>query len=136
MDELENKEASNPVPAPVDLREQIESLKHVIGSILVLLVIVSGTLTIYLRREMKTASAELEGFRAGTTNMFVVYQKQQGPAMAEFTKRIQQYGQTHPDFAPVLAKWDQALVTLGWKIHGSTAAPPANIAPASNPPKK
>lgn len=135
MDEIENKGPSTPATES-DLREQFESLRHAVGSALILLVIVSGTLTIYLRREAKVTSDELNGFRAATTNMFAIFQKQQAPAMAEFTKKIQQYGQTHQDFAPVLAKWDPVLVNFGWKMHGPTAAPPTNIAPGSNPPKK
>src|SRR5437016_10881671 len=107
MDEIQNKSASTPTTdsgdlRERDLREQIESLRHLVGSVLVLLVIVSGTLTIFLLREMKTTSAQLEAFRAGATNMIAVYQKQQAPLMDEFIKKIQQYGQTHRDFDPIL----------------------------------
>jgi hypothetical protein len=106
---------------------------------LVLLVIVSGTLTIFLLREMKTITAEVNGFRPGATNAIAIYQKQQGPMMLEFAKKIQQYGQTHPDFAPVLTKWDPVFVGWGWKIGASTGATPGAVAPAgarSNTPAK
>lgn len=131
MDEIENKSVPAAAADSTDLREQIDSLRHLVGSILVLLVVVSGTLTIFLLREMKTISAEVNGFRPGATNAIAIYQKQQGPAMLEFAKKIQQYGQTHPDFTPVLTKWDPVFVAWGWKIGASTGATPAAIAPTT-----
>jgi hypothetical protein len=128
MDEIENKSASTPTPDTIDLREQIESLRHLVGSILVLLVIVSGTLTIFLLREMKNTARELEGFRAGATNVITLYQKQQGPAMDEFIKKIQQYGQAHKDFDPILTKYG---------LKPPTGAPPAAVPqPSATSPKK
>jgi hypothetical protein len=130
MDEIENKPGSTPALDTPDLREQVESLRHLVGSMLVLLVIVSGTLTIFLLREMKNASKELEAYRPGATNMIALYQKQQGPAMDEFLRKLQQYGQTHKDFEPVLLKY-------GLKGTGPTGAPPAAVSqPANIPPKK
>lgn len=130
MHEIENKSVLTPATDSGELREQIESLRHLIGSVLVLLVIVSGTLTIFLLRELKNTSAQLDGFRAGATNMIAVYQKQQAPAMDEFIKRIQQYGQTHRDFDPILFKY-------GLKNQPSTGATPAPMGvPSNTPPKK
>lgn len=135
MDEIEHKTVSTPALDTPDLREEIESLRHLIGSILILLVVISGTLTIYLLREMKNTSAQLDAFRPGATNMIAVYQKQQAPAMDDFIKKITQYGQTHKDFEPILFKW-------GLKTTGPTApltgAPPAAAipSPANTVPKK
>jgi len=128
MDESENKVAATPALDTPNLSEQVESLRHLVGSILVLLVIVSGTLTIFLLREMKNTSRELEAFRAGATNVIAVYQRQQGPAMDEFIKKIQQYGQTHKDFDPILFKYNL-------KTAASTGAPPTAVAPPSAPKK-
>jgi hypothetical protein len=137
MDEIEKKTISTSALEAPDLAEQVESLRHLIGSILILLVVVSGTLTIFLLREMKNTSAQLDAFRPQATNAIAIYQKQQEPAMVEFAKRIQQVGQTHPDFAPVLVKWDPVLVAWGWKIPASTASAPSAIAPrTTNAPSK
>jgi hypothetical protein len=130
MDEIQSKTVATPAADSTDLREQIESLRHLVGSVLILLVVVSGTLTIFLLRELKNTSAQLDAFRPGATNMIAVYQKQQAPAMDEFIKRIQQYGQTHRDFDPVLYKY-------GLKNPPSTGLAPAPIAvPSNTPPKK
>jgi hypothetical protein len=134
MDEIENKTVSTPALETPDLRDEIESLRHLIGSMLILLVVVSGTLTIFLLREMKNTSAQLEAFRPGATNMIAVYQKQQAPAMDDFINKIRQYGQTHKDFDPVLFKW--GLKTAG-PTTTSTGTPPAAVPPPSNTaPKK
>jgi len=129
MDEIENKSVPTPAANSGDLREQVESLRHLVGSILILLVIVSGTLTIFLLRELKNTSAQLDAFRPGATNMIAIYQKQQAPAMDEFIKKIQQYGQTHRDFDPVLFKY-------GLKNPPSSGAAPAPIAVPSDTPAK
>ncbi len=125
MDEIENKSTLTPAVDTLDLREQIESLRHLIGSVLVLLVIVSGTLTIFMLREMKNTSRELEGYRAGATNIIGLYERQQRPAMDQFLNKLQQYGQAHKDFEPILYKY-------GLK----TAAPPAAVTSPPNIPKK
>ncbi len=128
MDEIENKTVSTPALDTPDLHEQIESLRHLIGSILILLVVVSGTLTIFLLREMKNTSTQLDAFRQGATNMISVYQKQQAPVMDDFINKIKQYGQAHKDFDPVLFRW-------GLKNPGSTATLPGTTpAPAIPPP--
>jgi hypothetical protein len=139
MDDTSSKSVSVPVTDSSDLREQIESLRHLVGSVLILLVVLSGTFTVFLLRELKNVSAQVDAIKPGATNMMAVYQKQQAPLMEEFAKRIQLYGRTHPDFAPVLTKWDPVFVNLGWKIQGSTTSgsPPAVTSPAPNtPPKK
>jgi hypothetical protein len=134
MDDIENKTVSTPALDTPDLREEIESLRHLIGSMLILLVVVSGTLTIFLLREMKNTSGQLEAFRPGATNMIAIYQKQQAPVMDDFINKIKQYGQTHKDFDPILVRW-------GLKSTAPTApltgAPPAVATPSANTaPKK
>jgi hypothetical protein len=134
MDEIENKSVSTPALDAPDLREEIASLRHLVGSILILLVVVSGTLTIFLRREMKNTSAQLDGFRPGATNMIAVYQKQQAPAMDDFLNKIKQYGQTHKDFDPILFRWGLKSTNPTASLTG---APPAAIpSPANTVPKK
>jgi len=127
MDEIEHKTVSTQTLDKPDLHEQIESLRHLIGSILILLVVVSGTLTIFLLREMKNTSAQLDAFRQGATNMIAVYQKQQAPVMDDFINKIKQYGQAHKDFDPVLFKW-------GLKTATPTATLPGTPGPAIPPP--
>jgi hypothetical protein len=125
MDEMQNQPVSTSGLDTPDLREQVESLRHLVGSMLILLVVVSGTLTIFLLREMKNISTQLDAYRPGATNMIALYQKQQGPAMDDFINKLRQYGQTHKDFDIILTKWNL-------KGGVPTGAPPASVPQPSN----
>ena len=125
MDNLDDK---TPVqPDPMDLQAQYDALRHLVVSLLILVVVISGTLNIYLLRQWRTTSKDLAGIRPQASQMIADYQKTSGPVMQEFVKRITDYGKTHPDFAPVLAKY-------GLKPTTPTNSSPA--APATATPKK
>jgi hypothetical protein len=103
MDTLENKTpAENEV---TELRDQVESLRHLVGSMLILLVVVSGTFNIYLLRQWKTSKTDLAVFKPQAANLIASYQKNEQPAVENFIKKMVEYGQTHPDFAPILNKY-------------------------------
>jgi hypothetical protein len=123
MDELENK--VSPQPEVAELREQCDALRHLIVSALVLMLVVSGTLTIYLMRERKYTIAELEAFRPQATSLIGEYEKNQGPMMDNFIKQITEYGRTHPDFAPIMTKYGLKPTVPGSSTPGTSAPPPA-----------
>jgi hypothetical protein len=103
MDTLENKTpAQNEV---TELREQVESLRHLVGSMLILLVVVSGTFNIYLLRQWKTSKNDLAVFKPQAANLIASYQKNEQPAVETFIKKMVEYGQTHPDFVLILNKY-------------------------------
>ena len=111
-----------------DFQAQLEGIQHLVTSILILVVVLSGTLNIYLLRQWRTASKDLAGVRPQASQMIAEYQKVSAPLMNDFVRRITEYGRTHPDFAPILAKYN---------LKPATATnPPA--APTSRPaaPKK
>ncbi len=127
MENMENRAPTQ--PAANDLREQYEALRHLVVSLLILVIIISGTLNIYLLRQYRTVSKDLAGIRPQAAQMIAEYQKVSGPLMNDFVKKITEYGRTHPDFAPVLAKY-------GLKPAGPTNLVPISPAPAPAPPKK
>jgi len=95
MDTLENKTpAENEV---TELRDQVESLRHLVGSMLILLVVVSGTFNIYLLRQWKTSKTDLAVFKPQAANLIASYQKNEQPAVENFIKKMVEYGQTHPE---------------------------------------
>ena len=125
MDNLDNK---TPVqPNLSDLQAQYDALRHLVVSILILVVVISGTLNIYLLRQWRSTSKDLAGVRPQAAQMITEFQKVSGPLMQDFVKKITEYGRTHPDFAPVLAKY-------GLKPATPTNPPPA--IPAATAPKK
>jgi hypothetical protein len=94
---------------------------------MILVVVISGTLNIYLLRQWRSTSKDLTAIRPQATQMIAEFQKVSGPLMQDFVKKIADYGRTHPDFVPVLAKY-------GLKPSSPTNPPPAT--PATTAPKK
>jgi hypothetical protein len=130
MDESEIK--VSPQTDVTELQEQFDALRHLVVSMLVLVLVVSGTLTIYLMRERKYARTELEALRPQATSVIAEYEKNQGPMMDNFIKQLTEYGRTHPDFAPIMTKYG-----LKPTVPGSNAPAPATPAlPTSTLPKK
>jgi hypothetical protein len=122
MDNLENKTAIQ--PDTTDLQVEFEALRHLVVSVLILLIVVSGTFTIYLLRQWRTTSKELSVVRPQVAQMFSVYQKDEEPWMKDILKRFSEYGRTHPDYMYVLTKYNI-------RPNAATgAAPPTATSPA------
>ena len=128
---MDNFDDKTPVqPAATDVQVQLDAMRHLIVSVLILVVVVSGTLTIYLLRQWRTVSKELAVVRPQATQMIADYQKNSVPLMSDFLKKVTDYGRTHPDYMPVLAKYNI-------KPGAATGAPPAAAtSPLTAPPNK
>jgi hypothetical protein len=124
MDNLDNK-----IPLQAgdnDLQAQCDALRHLITSILILVIVISGTLNIYLLRQWKTTSKDLASIRPQATQMINEYGQKSGPLMDDFVNRITEYGRTHPDFAPILAKYNiKPVVATGVPAAAHTPTPAA-----------
>jgi hypothetical protein len=123
---MENLDNKTPLQASDnDLQAQCDALRHLITSTLILVIVISGTFNIYLLRQWKTTSKDLAGIRPQAAQMVAEYQKVSGPLMNDFVAKITEYGRTHPDFAPILAKYNL-------KPAAATGVPP--IAPTTTLP--
>ena len=127
MDNVDNKTPLQPVAN--DLQAQCDALRHLVVSVLILVIVISGTLNIYLLRQWRSVSKDLAGIRPQAAQMIAEYQKVSGPLMNDFVKKITEYGRTHPDFTPVLAKY-------GLKPTTPTNAGPVSLTPPPALPKK
>jgi hypothetical protein len=103
MDNLDTKSPTQ--SGRNDLQAQLDALRHLVVSMLILIVVISGTLNIYLLRQWRSTSKDLAAIRPQAAQMIADFQKS-GPLMNDFIKRITEYGRTHPDFAPILAKYN------------------------------
>ena len=92
-----------------ELQAQCQSLRKQVQITLILLIMVSGILTLFLQRQNKYSNLDLNGVRP----MIEEYTKTQAPMMDEFVKRLLDYGRTHPDFAAIYKRYglDQLSVT-------------------------
>jgi len=125
MDTLDKKTSIQ--PELNELQAQYDALRHLVVSLLILVVVISGTLNIYLLRQWRSTSKDLAAIRPQAAQMITDYQKNSGPLMQDFIRRVTDYGRAHPDFAPVLAKY-------GLRPSAPTNPPP--MAPATVLPKK
>ena len=91
-------------PAAADLGEQVAALQQQVFSLLLALVVVSGTLVAYLGYESHHLGKEVNAIRPGAQQLIQAY-KQNLPALETFVNQLVAYGQTHPDFRPVLQKY-------------------------------
>jgi hypothetical protein len=89
-----------------EFQTQIDALHHLVVSVLALLVVVSGTLGLYLWRQYRSANAELAMTRPQVENMVGQFQRSGYVQLSdEFVKSLIEYSKAHPDFTPILAKY-------------------------------
>ena len=103
-----------------DSNPEFSALKAQVFTLLVALIVVSGTLTVYLYRQASVTAKDIETIKPQAQKLIGTYNQNQ-KLMNDFIVQLVDYGRTHPEFRPVLLKYG---------ITGNTA-PPA--APAAAP---
>lgn len=88
--------------------DEIASLRQQVWTLLVILLVVSGTFCIFLVRQVSYAHKDLTVARQLVAN---------GQSMDKLLQGLAEYTRTHPDFAPVLAK-------NGLTLNTNPATPP------------
>lgn len=92
-----------------DTNSQISSLQRQVFSLLVALIVVSGTVTVFLYRQASLAGKDLDSIKPQAMQIIGAYSQNQ-TLMVNFVNQLVAYGQTHPDFRPVLAKYGIAPI--------------------------
>jgi hypothetical protein len=88
-------------PALAELQDEVQALKRLVSMIVFLLILVTFSVDVYMMRQVTTVNREL----AGAQNVIDDFNKRVAPAAGEFWTKLNEYGKSHPDFAPVLAKY-------------------------------
>ncbi|HTX22432.1 MAG TPA: hypothetical protein VMD27_11345 [Candidatus Aquilonibacter sp.] len=83
------------------LTEQIASLRRQISTLLLALIVVSGTLTVYLWYQSHTLGREIDSLNQQVIQPF----DKSRPTMSNFVHQLEGYGNAHPDFQPILKKY-------------------------------
>jgi len=92
---------NNPeINSPSDLAGQVAALQRQVFTLLLALIVVSGTIVAYLGYESYPCGKDV----ANINGQIVQPYKQKLPAIENFITQIVAYGQSHPDFRPVLIK--------------------------------
>ena len=84
--------------------DQMVALRHQFFTLLLALVVVSGTLTVVLYRQAKLTGRDIEIIKPQATQIIAAF-KRDLPLMENFVKQLTAYGVTHPDFQPILKKY-------------------------------
>jgi hypothetical protein len=109
----------NPIsPDMNELQAECKWLRKQVQITLVLLIMVSGTLTLFLLKQTREVSAGVIGFRAAIEN----YNKTEGAMTDDLIKKLVDYGHSHPDFNAIYTKYG---------LNQMTQAPASTV-----PPKK
>jgi len=89
--------------------DQIAALQRQVFSLLVALIVVSGTLTVFLYRQSSIAGKDYAAIQPQAQQIVTAYNQNQA-LMVGFVNALVGYGQTHPEFRPVLQKYGIAPV--------------------------
>ena len=84
--------------------DQIVALRHQVFTLLLALVVVSGTLTVVLYRQARLTGKDIEVIKPQATQIIEAF-KRDRQGMEAFVKQLTAYGNSHPDFQPILRKY-------------------------------
>jgi hypothetical protein len=88
---------------PAELSEHIAALRRQTFTLLLALIIVSGTLAAYLGYQSRIVSQSIETTRLQAAQIMQNY-NQNIPVMQSIVKQLVAYGQAHPDFQQQVLK--------------------------------
>jgi hypothetical protein len=86
--------------SPTELTDQIAALRRQMITLLLALIVVSGTLTVYLWYQSRIAWQEAGVMRPQVLRMMSVFNQS-----SLVVEKLVIYGQAHPDFQPILKKY-------------------------------
>lgn len=115
--------ATGPTVTPETLR----ALQRQINTLLILLLVISGTFTVYLYQKVRHARRDLVALRPQAQKVIVGYQQQTEPAMQDFLTKLKAFAQENPDIVPYLEKY-------GLVERPATGAVQPDAAPAGQVP--
>ena len=110
-----------------DLAGQLAALQRQVSTLLLALIVVSGTVAAYLGYESYHLGKDISAINAQVVQPYM----QKLPAITNFVNQVVVYGQAHPDFRAILVKDGVVAVT---PPAANTPAKP--VAPAPAAPKK
>jgi hypothetical protein len=86
-----------------ELAKQIDALRGQTFSLLLALIIVSGTLTVFLYRQASLTRRDIAAVKPQATQIIQIF-KQNQPLIQNFVQQLVAYGKTHPDFQQSVLK--------------------------------
>jgi hypothetical protein len=87
-----------------EISEQIAALQRQVFTLLLALVVVSGTLVAFLYYQSHQLSKSIEGVTQEAEPIAKIFGQNQ-PVIQGFVDQLRLYGVTHPEFQPILKKY-------------------------------
>jgi len=106
-----------------EMKAQYEDLRQLVVTGLVILFFISCVFNLFLWRQLKFASTDLALIQPQANQIINNYVKDT-PVMMELVRKLAEYGKTHPDFAPISAKYGLSNYLPKPGAAPVTAAPP------------
>ena len=121
MNESQSEPQTN-TPAADVLSDQVASLRRQITILLLALIVISGTLTVYLWYQSHVTGKAIGTLQPQAVQLTRVYE-QNRPNIDKLVRQLIVYGQSHPEFQPILKKYGIPL-TLQALTNATTQAKP------------
>jgi hypothetical protein len=115
---------------PGDALAAVKALQYQFNTLLILLLIVSGTLAVYFYVQCRHSGRELRNLRENVVPQIDQYNTNAVPQMQRFLADLNRYAQQRPDIVPLLNRY--GLQVKPASAPGA-AAPPAASQPAKKP---
>ncbi len=87
---------------PLTLEEQYNSLRKLFIGALVVTLLLAGSFDVYVLSQLATVRKDLRQ----TTEAVATFQKTEGQSYNAFVNNLAAFARTHPDFAPIFAKYN------------------------------
>ncbi len=87
-----------------DSNSEISTLQRQVFTLLLALVVVSGTLTVFLYRQASITGKDIAAIQPQAEQLIGAFNQNQS-LMVNFVNQLVDYGKAHPDFRPVLLKY-------------------------------
>jgi hypothetical protein len=113
-------ESETNLPVQTELMDQVVALRHQVFTLLLALIVVSGTLTVILYRQAKLTGKDIDAIKPQAKQVIEGFKREQ-PIMENFVKQLAVYGTTYPDFQPIVKKY--GLVPQAASTSAAPAAP-------------
>jgi hypothetical protein len=88
----------------VEVKQQCAALHRQVVILVMAIFVVSGTLTVYLGVQARRLGKNLDAIRPQARQVMDASLRE-APVINNFMVKLADYGRTHPDFAPIVAKY-------------------------------
>jgi hypothetical protein len=92
------------VISPAESSGEMAAIQRQMFTLLLALIIVSGTLAVYLYNQGRIARKDIDALSRQDGPVIKIFQENQ-PMIVNFAKQLAVYAETHPDFRPILFKY-------------------------------